>query len=518
MERQMSQKLTMRKTREILRLRWSLNRSHREIAASVGVGSSTVGDCLARAKRAGLKWPLDDSLDDVALEERLYANTNRKVDEKDRQFNWPHIQQELSRKGVTLQLLWSEYNSHHPDGLNYSRYCDIFRAWRSQVDVCMRQTHKAGEKMYVDYAGMTIPIINSRTGEIHQAEIFVAALGASNYTFAEATLTQSLPDWIGSHVRAFAFFNGVPEIVVPDNLKSGVTHAHRYEPDINLTYLDMSGHYNVAVIPARARMPKDKAKVEEAVQHVERKILATFRDRQFFSVHELNEAIKPLLESLNDAPFQKLPGSRREQFEALDKPELRPLPTEPYEFAECKKVRLGLDYHVEVDGHYYSAPYMLAKKELVVRLTSRTVEVLFSGKRVASHIRSNQKRRHTTCLDHMPRSHREYAEWTPERIVRWAGSKGEFTAKLAEKIMESRQHPEQGFRSCMGLIRLEKKYGENRLNAVCRRALVIQAHNYKSVESILNKNLDQLPLPEPDTFNSVTAAMHENVRGGDYFT
>ncbi len=513
----MSQKLTMRKTREILRLRWSLKRSHREIATSVGVGSTTVGECLARAQRAGLQWPLDESLDDDALHALLYSNAKCKIDDKNRTLDFSGIQQELSRKGVTLQLLWSEYKSRHPEGLSYSRYCDNFRKWRSQVDVCMRQTHKAGEKMYVDYAGMTIPIINSSTGEIQQAEIFVAVLGASNYTFAEATLTQSLPDWIGSHVRAFYFFNGVPEIVVPDNLKSGVTHAHRYEPDINLTYLDMSSHYNVAIIPTRVCAPKDKAKVEEAVQHVERRILATFRNRQFFSVRELNEAIKPLLEALNNAPFQKLPGSRREQFETLDKPELRPLPTESYEFAELKKVRLGLDYHVEVDGNYYSAPHTLAKKELVVRLTSRVIEILCSGKRVASHMRSSQKRQHTTCLDHMPRSHREYAQWTPERIIRWAGSKGEFTAKLAEKIMESRRHPEQGFRSCMGLIRLEKTYGENRLNSACHRALVIQAHSYKSVESILKRKLDQLALPGNDTTNSVTATKHEYVRGGDYF-
>lgn len=513
----MSQKLTMRKTREILRLRWSLNRTHREIATSVGISSSTVSDCLARAARAGLQWPLEESLDDDALEARLYSSPLRQPNGKSQEFDWPKVQRELKRKGVTLQLLWIEYKSQHPEGLNYSYYCELFRAWRSQVDVCMRQTHKAGEKMFVDYAGMRIPIINSDTGETHDAEIFVAVLGASNYIFVEAILSQALPDWIGSHVRAFEFFNGVPEIVVPDNLKAGVTHAHRYEPDINLTYLEMANYYNVAIIPTRVAAPKDKAKVEEAVQHVERRILATFRNRQFFSVRELNEAIKPLLESVNKAPFQKLPGSRLEQFETLEKPLLRALPSGPYQFAEFKKVRLGLDYHVDIDFHYYSAPYQLAKKEMQARYTSRTVEIFYRGKRVASHMRSHQKGKHTTCTEHMPKPHREYAEWTPVRIIQWAGENGKFTAKLAEEIIAARRHPQQGFRSCMGLIRLGKRFGKERLNAACDRALRINAHSYKSVESILKKNLDQLPLPKVDELTSVTAEKHEYIRGGGYF-
>jgi transposase len=513
----MSQKLTMRKTREILRLRWSLNRSHREIATSVGISTSTISDCLARAKRAGLQWPLEESLDDDALEARLYSQPLGQLKEGEGKFDWPKVQDELKRKGVTLQLLWQEYKSQNPMGLNYSYYCELFRAWRSQVDVCMRQIHKAGEKMFVDYAGMTIPIINSTTGEIRSAQIFVAILGASNYTFAEATLSQDLSDWIGSHVRAFTFFNGVPEIVVPDNLKSGITHPHRYEPDVNFTYLEMANHYNVAIIPTRVATPKDKAKVEEAVQHIERRILAKFRDRQFFSVYELNEAIKPLLDAVNKAPFQKLPGSREEQFETLEKPLLRALPVEPYQFAESKKVRLGIDYHAEVDGHYYSAPYQLAKKEMLARYTSRTIEIFYRNKRVASHARSYHKGKHTTSTEHMPKSHREYAEWTPERIIRWAGSKGEFTAKLAEKILMGRRHPEQGFRSCMGLIRLGKKYGEDRLNAACQRALAVEAHRYKSVESILKKNLDKLPLGENSDSRSVTATTHEYIRERGYF-
>lgn len=293
----------MRKIREILRLKWAMKRSNREIGASVKASSSTVSDCVRRASRAGLSWPLKASLDDAALESLLYAPAQRKVSERDKNIDWVRVDTEMKRKGVTLQLLWYEYRATHPEGLGYSRYCDLYRAWRSQLDTCMRQSYKAGEKMLVDYAGMTVPIIDSSGGETHEAQIFVASLGASNYTFVEATLSQSLPNWIGSHTRAFQFFNGVPEIVVIDNLRSGVLKSHRYEPDINPSYLEMANHYGVAVIPTRVAAPKDKAKVEQAVQHVERQILAVLRDRQFFSVYELNQAIKGLLADLNQKPF-----------------------------------------------------------------------------------------------------------------------------------------------------------------------------------------------------------------------
>ena len=511
----MSEKITMKKIREVLRLKWDLKCSNRKIASSIGVSSSTVSECIKRAERNGLSWPLAEDLDDEKLSQLLYACRN-KISEGPA-IDWVYVHQELRRKGVTLQLLWNEYRAERTEGLGYSRYCEIYREWTNQLETCMRQAYKAGEKLFVDYTGMTLPVVvNTHTGETREAQIFVAALGASNYTYAEATWTQALPDWIASHVRAFTFFGGASEILIPDNLKSGVHKAHRYEPDLNPAYYDMANHYGIAVIPTRVSTPRDKAKVEEAVQNVERTILARLRNRTFFSVHELNNAIRPLLYELNQKPFQKLPGSRVSVFETLEKSLLRPLPQIPYEFAEWKKATPGIDYHIALDGHYYSIPYTLIKKTLDVRYTSRTIEIFYHGKRVASHLRSEKKGSFTTVLEHMPKAHQEYAKWTPERIIRWANQSGKFTAELTEKIIESRKHPQQGFRSCLGVMRLGESYGQKRLELACQRALTIGAYSYKSVLSILQNNLDQQALPELSR-TDVTEQPHEYVRGQEYF-
>jgi transposase len=508
------QKMSMKKIREILRLKWELNCSNREIASSIGISSSTVSECIRRAKEANLPWPLPDEISDAKLEQSLYSPLCIKptVD-----VDWTQINSELKRKGVTLQLLWEEQREQHLHNLSYSRYCARYREWCSRLDICMRQNYKAGEKMFVDYAGLKIPIIvNINTGEAKPAEIFVAALGASNYTYTEATMSQALPDWISSHVRAFEFFGGVSEILIPDNLKSGVDKADRYEPDINATYHDMARHYQIAIIPTRVCSPQDKAKVEEAVQNVERTILAKLRHTTFFSLHELNVAIKPLLAELNQKPFQKLPGSRLTQFETLEKPALRPLPAARYIFAEWKKARAGVDYHIALDNHYYSVPYTLIKKELDVRFTVDLVEIYYQGKRVASHRRDHRKGAFTTIPEHMPRAHQEYAKWTPERLLNWAQKSGIATAALAQKIMESRLHPQQGFRACLGIMRLGDKWGKERLENACHRALAIGAYNYKSVLSILSRNLDQQPIAE-NPQKHATEQQHEYVRGTGYF-
>jgi transposase len=422
---------------------------------------------------------------------------------------------ELRRKGVTLSLLWHEYKAAHPEGFQYSWFCDQYRAWAGKLDVVMRQEHRAGEKLFVDYAGQTVEVVDRHTGEVRQAQIFVAVLGASNYTYAEATWTQQLPDWIGAHVRAFEFLGGTSEVVVPDNLRSGVSKAHRYEPDLNPTYAELARHYGVAVLPARARRPRDKAKAEVAVQMVERWILAVVRHRSFFSLAELNREIARLLERLNTRPFKKLPGSRRALFEQLDRPALRPLPAQPYVFAEWKKVRVNIDYHVEVDGHYYSVPYPLVRKQLEARFTARTVECFYKGQRVASHLRSPLKGRHTTVGEHMPASHRHYAEWTPQRLIRWAEKTGPATAAVIQTIIERRVHPQQGFRSCLGILRLGKGFGEERLEAACRRALRLGACSYKSIESILRQGLDRKALPEPQ--EQELSIEHTNLRGSQYY-
>jgi transposase len=360
-----------------------------------------------------------------------------------------------------------------------------------------------------------MPVVNPTTGEVQDASIFIAVLGASTSTFAEATWSQSLPDWIGSHVRAFAALGGVPQVLVPDNLKAAVTHPHRYEPELNRTYAELAQHYGVAIVPARAARPRDKAKVEVGVQVVERWILARLRHHTFFSLRELNTAIADLLVALNQRPFKKLPGSRQSLFASLDRPALRPLPAQPYEYAEWKLVRVNIDYHVEVEGHYYSVPYALIKQQLDVRLSARVVEIFHKGTRVASHPRSAHKGRHPTVAAHMPQAHRHYAEWTPQRLIRWAAQTGEATTQVVETILASRPHPQQGFRACLGIMRLGKRYGESRLEAACRRALRIGACSYKSIESILKHDLDRQPLPGPPAAAPVLT--HGHIRGAQYY-
>ena len=503
----------MRKIREILRLLWCLDFGLRKTARACRVSHSTVSEYQRRAEDAELSWEEVEQLDSGTLERRLFPledSPSRPLPD------WSKIKQELARPGVTLQLLWEEYKEPHPDGYQYSRFCDLYGAWREKLDLCMRQDHKAGEKLFVDYSGMTMSVLDPKTGEPRQAEIFVAVLGASNYCYAEATWTQSLPDWIGSHVRAFEFFGGVTEVVVPDNLKSGVTKPCRYEPELNATYQDLATHYGTAVIPARVRKPQDKSKAEGGVLLAQRWILACLRNREFFSLGELNAAIRKLLERLNDREFQKLEGSRRSLFEALDQPALLPLPRSRYEYAEWPKARVGADYHVSVEGHFYSVPYQLVGKELEVRLTADAVECMHGGERVTCHLRSHEKGKATTLVEHMPRQHRHYAEWTPSRLVQWAQKTGPSTAEAVEWILTSKAHPHQGFHSCLGLSSLGKRYGAERLEAACRRAVRIHGLSYKSIRSILEKGLDrQEPPAEPPS--APLATDHDNVRGSAYY-
>ena len=504
----------MRRIKDVLRLK-AAGHSRRQIAQSCGVARSTVAEYMKRAEAAGLSWPLPAELDDAELERKLFPPPLAIPAEQRAVPDWSVVNQEFRRKGVTLQLLWDEYKEANPEGFQYSWFCDHYRHWLGKVDVVMRQTHRAGEKLFIDYAGQTVPVIDPKTGEVVEAQIFVAVLGASNFTYAEATWTQALPDWIGSHVRAFSYFESVPEIVIPDNIKSGVHLAHRYEPELNPTYAEMGQHYAVAIIPTRSAKPRDKAKVENGVLVVERWILARLRNRQFFSLIDLNAAIAELLEVLNNRPFKKLPGTRRSMFESLDRPAMQPLPATPYEYAEWKKVRVNIDYHVAIDKHYYSVPYQLVKQQIEARVTSNTVELLHKGKRIASHRRSYQPGRHTTINAHMPKAHREYAEWTPERLVRWASETGPATAKLVETILSSRPHPQHGFRACLGIMRLGKGYTTARLEAAARRALAIGSCSYKSVESILKNGLDRKPLPP--TVIDTPAIEHDNLRGSDYY-
>ncbi len=504
----------MRKVHLVLRLFFDAGLSIRAIARSTKASPATIGDYVRRAKSAGLSWPLPQGMDERAVEEKLFPPRQPKHVPRPLP-NWPTVHRELRRKGVTLSLLWYEYKAEHPDGVQYSQFCERYRVWSRHLDVVMRQDHRAGEKLFIDYAGHTIAVVNRETGELREAQVFVAVLGASNYTFAEATWTQALPDWCASHVRALRFFGGATELLVPDNLRSAVTKPHRYEPDLNPTYHDLAEHYGIAILPARARRPRDKAKVEVGVQLVERWILAALRNRTFFSLAELNAAIAALLQRLNDRPFKKLPGSRRSLFESLDQPALKPLPHEPYVFATWKKVRVHLDYHVEIERHYYSVPYALVGKQLHARSSAGTVEVFHGGVRVASHPRSHFPGRHTTLTEHMPEKHRQMGQWSPKRFIQWAEKTGPATAQLITNILSARRHPEQSYRSCLGILRLGKSYSDARLEAACQRALILGTVAVRSIESILKHRLDEQPLSEPQ--EPPLPLDHDNIRGPSYY-
>jgi transposase len=512
-----AERLSMRKIRELLRLKYEHQFSNRKIALSCGIARATVSDYLNRVSRAQLSWPLPEELTDDNLEALIFAKTEPSSVSLRPLPDWKQIQQELKRKGVTLYLLWEEYKKTYPEGFSYTRFCQKYRDFSKTLEPWMRQHHIPGEKCFVDYAGMTIPIIDRSNGEIKEAQIFVAVLGASNYTFVEATLDQSLPNWINSHIHAFEFFNGVTELLVPDNLRSGVSKSHRYDPDANPTYYEMAKHYGAAILPARVRKPKDKAKAEVGVQGVERRILALLRDHQFFSLTELNEALASRLKAYNQRPFQKLEGSRESQFILLDKPILKPLPIQAYGIAEWRKVRVGMDYHIELNQHYYSVPYRYMRKKLEVRITSNTIECFYKHSMVACHARNEKPFAYTTVKEHMPESHRAYLEWTPEKINEWAAKVGIYVHLFIEKLMQEREHPQQGLRASLGILRLGKRYTDERLEKACERALTIGSLRYQSVESILKNKLENHPLPEFTSESHANVPIHPNIRGANYY-
>jgi transposase len=506
----------MRKIRDVLRYRHSTDLSLEAIARALNISKGVVAKYLKLAAEAGLGWPLPDDLDDGALERRLYSQPAARASafvEPD----YALVHQELKRKEVTLTLLWEEYRASAGDAaFQYTAFCTRYKAWAGKLKRSMRQIHRAGEKLFADYAGPTMPVIDADTGEIRPASIFVAVLGASSYTFACATPGQTQADWLTGLDRALRFIGGVPELIVPDNPRALVTVANRYEPELNRATIEFAHHFGTVILPARPRKPQDKAKVEVGVQVVERWIMARLRHRQFFSVAELDAAVARLLPTLNNRPFKKLPGCRTDVFEKLDAPYLRALPATRFVLAEWKRASVNIDYHIEVDGHYYSVPHALVRQEVELRITRSMIEVLAKGRRVASHPRNPRQGGYSTIADHMPAAHRAHADWSPGRLMNWAASVGPATGELVKRLLMEKQHPEQGYRSCLGLMRLARNVGHERMEAACTRALAIGAHRYRSVASILEKGLDrqpvtgsaqaELPLPE-----------HANVRGPDYY-
>jgi transposase len=504
----------MHKLKEILRQKLMLGHSHREVAASLRVSIGKVGGVCLLARGLGLEWPAVERMADEELELKLYprAETPGVRVEPD----WGQVHLELRRKGVTLLLLNVEYLERHPGGYRYSAFCGRYHEWLRKHSPVMRQVHHAGDKMFIDYAGTTLQIVDPATGEVSDAQVFVAVLGASNYTYAEVTRTQKVWDFCGSVARAMVHFGGVPAAVVPDNLKSGVTKACRYEPQVQRTFQELAQHFGTTVLPARPRRPRDKAKVEAGVQVVTRWITARLRHERLGSVAEANVRVAELLDVLNDRTMRVYGESRRQLFERMERPALRPLPARPYEVAVWEKVRLNVDYHADVDGHYYSAHHSLIHEQLWSRSTQATVELFHGGTRVASHKRSRMRGGHTTVPEHMPRSHREHAEWTPSRILGWASKIGPGTRTLCEAILAQNHHPEWGYRSCLGIFRLSKRYGADRLEQACRRAHAAGARSYKSVASILERGLDKHSEDERTT-QRLLPLDHENIRGGDYY-
>lgn len=498
--------------KETLRLKFLLKKTNREIGRILGISKSTVATYVSRAKGSSLtSFEQIKSMKDEEIKKLIFPS---KTDSTSIPLNFEFFHKELLRPYVTLQLLWTEEFSKNPNFISYSRFCFLYKQWRKESNISMRQCHKAGEKLFIDYAGTTVPITDKKTGEIKQAQLYLASLGASSYTYAEVTWSQGTKDFISSNINSFEFFGGIPNQLIPDNLKSGVTAASPYEPVINRTYRELAKHYGTAVIPARVRKPKDKAIVEGAVLIASRWILAALRNRTFFSIDEANEAIWELLEQMNSKSFQKRDGSRESVFSEIEKKELKPLPNTRFIIAEWKKRRANIDYHVEIEKCYYSIPYQLRGKIFDSRYTSQTVELFLDGKRITSHKRLHKKGSHSTHKEHMPKSHTLNLDWPPSRIISWARSIGGCTALMVTRIMEQREHPEQGYKACLGIISLEKKYSKERLENACKRSLKFGGISYKSVSSILKKELDfQEVLPVEDS----SEIEHENIRGRDYY-
>ena len=510
-----TKRLSMRKLHEILRLKYETGLTHREIAKACAVGVGTVSVYVARAREAGLSWPLPGELDGVALEAQLFnralvAGGARATPE------WSTIHQELKRPGVTLQLLWLEYLQSHLQGYRYSQFCELYRRWRGKLSPSMRQHHRPGEKVFVDFSGKRPHIVERSTGELRPVELFVGVLGASSYVYAQGVASQSLSDWVAVNTRMLEHLGGAPAILVPDNLRSAVTTPCRYEPLINRTFDDFAAHYGAVVIPARPAKPKDKAKVESGVLIAQRWLLARLRDRTFFGLAEFNHAIAELLLELNARPMRRFGVSRRELFDTLDRAALQPLPARRYEVAHWKYVRVNIDYHIELEHNLYCVPYQLLGEQLEARFTASIVELYRAGRRVTSHRRLYARGKSSTKSEHMPAAHRAHAQWTPSRLIDWANKSGPATGALVAGILKRRRHPEQGYRACLGIMRLGRRYGDTRLEAASQRAVRLESYSYQTLKNILSSGFDQMPLALPQDRRA--GPDHDNIRGPAYYT
>lgn len=504
---------TMRTIREIMRLHFEHELSQRAIGRACAVSPTTVGYYIERLNQSGIDWESVCSLDDNALKALLNPEGSPPGQKPLPDFDY--LRGEMTKKGVSLQLLWEEYRQVHPEGYGRSQFCALYRKHLKVLDPVMRFSHKAGDKMFVDFSGKRPSYIDAVTGEIVEVELFVAAMGASSRTYAVAVASQQIPDWIESHICSFEFFGGVPACVVPDQLKSGVKTSCKYDPEINPAYAELCAHYHTAVVPARPHEPRDKAKVENSVLNAQRRILAALRNRRFFSLAELNAAIAVELQKLNDRPMQGIGKSRNQLFEEIDKPALKPLPAERFKIRQWKKAKVHIDYHVAVEGSWYSVPYTLIGREVEVCLSANTVEIFLGGKRVASHLRTHMRNVFITDPAHRPHSHKQHLQWTPERMRYWGKTIGEQTAAMIDAIIKSADHPDHAYRKCLGILRLSKSFGSQRLELACKRALLLRSIGYRSVNNILKQGIETADIH--DEIQSSEPLLHDNVRGSDYY-
>ncbi|NRA55759.1 MAG: IS21 family transposase [Gammaproteobacteria bacterium] len=511
-----TKRITMRKIRDVLRLRLEAKLSVRQINASTKVSVGAIQKLLTRANELSLSWPLPNELDDTELARLFYPKADTRASTRFQMPDWPVLHLELKGKGMTKRLLWEEYCQQYPNRcLSYSQFCDRYLNWAKKQKRSMRQTHKAGDKLFVDYAGQRMPVVSPSTGEIRFSEIFVAVLGASNYTYAEATWSQRLPDWLASHVRTFEFLGGTPVMVVPDNLRSAVSRSCRYDPELNPSYQQLAEHYSVAVVPARPYKPKDKAKAEVGVQIIERWILARLRHHTFFSLAELNQCIASLLVEVNSRPFKQLPGNRKQWFEQLDKPLLKALPTHPYQYVDIKTAKVNIDYHIQYEQHLYSVPHHLVGEKIECHASDKLMKIYFKTHLLATHVRKHYPGT-TSEPGHMPRKHAKHQQWSPGRLKSWAKDVGPDTLLWVAGQLDRKPHPELAYRVCLGLLNLSKSYPVNRLNAACAIANDQSLVKLKNIKAILLSNQDKLPR-DKQCVDSALPQNHENIRGPKSF-
>ena len=506
----------MRKIRDVLRLHFESKLSNRQIADALRISKTSVFNIMDRFKESEITWPIPQEMSDTELEANIYSGKPLKGKE-DILPDFEYIHEELTRPHMTLELLWNEYSQNNPDGLGRSSFYRHYQKYRKGLSISMKVIHKGGDKVFVDYSGDGLQYYNRETGKWVETEFFVSSWGASSYSYAEGTESQNGQDWVKSHIRAVQYFGCVPNAFVPDNLKSGVTKANFYEPDINALYGKFAEHYDTAILPARVRKPKDKPVVESNVLHMQRFIFGRLRNRTFFSLADLNEAVWEALELYNDRPMQQYKKSRSERFELLDKPYAKPLPSSPFEFTQVKyDVRVAPNYHIEFDKHYYSVPHEIAREYVDVYQINNILEIYHDGNHICRHRKEQPNYRYTTKNEHMPSNHKFVKGWSAPWFIAQAHKTGAATAELVTRVMQNRKHPEQGFRTAMGLLSLSKKYPKERVEKAAERALYFGNLTCKAMKAILEQGLEEQSIPQKQNQNKKTV-LHENIRGHEYY-